>query len=374
MGMALVQTRRDLAQHLQAQMAVSGRGGGAAAGDAESDDDLESTGRTSLKTYLIEYLNDAGCAADLLADVGARAGFSSVPTQDADLFHLRAENAEAWCDTSLGRFWRLHSTSPVDDADALHKAIVGSSAWLDNVWLPPKYLEELPATTGAHLLTFALHHDRRPLSRHIANYSHYVSCRLWATRAAETLERMRSSEVFPQGVSIRSVKLRSHAGEEDGDYCLAEYFHDGKITVSGTSFDEHNRLMLRILEDYRALVEGFESTHAIGASHDPGGNPVVGGQTVVIDIAWTVEDLEYAVTRMFSGTAPFRLWAIPERLTETHYRARAADLHVGGVLTFDITPSAIYVQLPRGVCGNTVVRFLSSLRYHVNADAVAHTA
>jgi hypothetical protein len=71
------------------------------------------------------------------------------------------------------------------------------------------------------------------------------------------------------------------------------------------------------------------------------------------------------------GTAGLALVGgiVPERLGPDHFRARAVDLHFGGVLSFDITRRNVVIQLSRGVCGNTVVRFLNNLRFHVNADA-----
>ncbi len=175
--------------------------------------------------------------------------------------------------------------------------------------------------------------------------------------------------MFPHGVSIRSVRLRSGGDEPDADFCVAEYFHNGKITVGGTSFDEHSRLVVAVLRDYRALVERIETRYALGADENEHGHPTVAGDPIVIDVDWTLPDLEFAVARMFASAEPFRLWGLPERIADSHYRARAVDLHVGGVLTFDITRKYVAIQLPRGVCGNTVVRFINHLRFHVNADA-----
>jgi hypothetical protein len=167
------------------------------------------------------------------------------------------------------------------------------------------------------------------------------------------------------------VKLRSGDDDPQGEFCVAEYFHNGKITAGGTSFDEHNRLLVRVLRDYGDLVRGFEERYGIGVGTDGNGNHRVTGQPIVLDLNWTVLDLEYAVKRIFASSEPFRLWGLPTRLRDGHYRARAVDLHVGGVLTFDITPEHVVIQLPCGTCGNTVVRFLNNLQFHVNADAHA---
>lgn len=330
--------------------------------------------RTMVKTYLVEAHcgEDDAATGAALTDLGRKVGFRTLRTTEPGLFHLLARDVEFWCDTSMGRFWRMHTTAPVESADPLQDRMMSAATWLDKVWLPPDYLEQLPIKIGARMLTFSLNHDRRPLSKgdEPATEADSVTLRLWASHAQETLQKLRAAQVFPHGVSIRSVRLRSGDDEPDGAFCVAEYFHDGKITVGGTSFDEHSRLVVRVLRDYRVLVENLEQRYGLGADKDEHGHPIIVGEPIVIDVDWTLPDLEFAVARIFGSGEPFRLWGLPERLADGHYRARAVDLHVGGVLTFDITRRYVTIQLPRGMCGNTVVRFLNHLRFHVNADAV----
>jgi hypothetical protein len=336
-----------------------------------ADEDEEAPGRTMLKTYLVEaHCPTDQSEPDALSDLGEHVGFRVAPTEDAALLKLTAKGAEVWCDTSLGRYWRLHTTAPVRDADKFRDTLVSGGTWLDNVWFSPRYLEGFPYTVGAEMLTFSLKHDRRPLNPtgQRVSESDFVSLRLWASRPGQTLLKIRNADVFPHGTSLTSVKLRSGDAEPYGQYCVAEYFHHGKITASGTSFDEHNRLVLRAIRDYGGVVEGIEARYALAATKNEHGHRVVVGSPIVIEVAWEVADLRHAVGRMFASVDPFRLWGLPEQVAADHYRVHAVDLHFGGVLVFDITRRTITVQLPRGVCGNTVVRFLSSLRFHVNSD------
>jgi len=365
---SLVRNRRDLARHLQAQM-VAARTAWPGAGEEEG---AEPQGRYSVKSYLIEAHHPPTdrSTPELLREVAAPLGASVVETDEPDLFSLQEGEIEFWCDTSFDRYWRLHTVAQVDRADRFRDQLVGATPYLDNVWLPPTYLEGLPSRTGGVMQTFSLSHDRRLLhdSRTEAADFDSVSMRLWASAAATLLQKMRHYHLLPHGVSIRSVKLRSGADEPDADFCVAEYFHDGKVTVNGTSFDEHNRVLLGVLRDYGEMVARFERTYAIGWAEEDGCAHLA-GQPITIEMEWTVSDLEYAVRRMFSATEPFRLWGLPQRVGPDHYRARAVDLHVGRTLTFDITRRHIIIRLPRGTCGNTIVRFLGSLHYHVNADA-----
>lgn len=362
-----VRNRRDLARHLQDQM-VAAR----TTWSATTEDDEESRARTSVKTYLVEAHRlgvDKLSAAELLRQLAAPLGMTVEDTDEGDLFCLRTEVDDFWCDTSIDRYWRLHTTARVEDADAVHRRLVSVTPLLDNVWLPPAYLEGLADRTGSAMQTFSLNHDRRPLTTDVDSADlDFVALRLWASHAARTLRRLRAAQLFPHGISLRSVKLRVGDPEPHGDFCIAEYFHSGKVTANGTSFDEHNRVLLRVLRDYGHIVEQIERRYAIGLFCDEHGCCHVTGDPIVIDMDWTMPNIEHVVGRMFSAAEPFRLWGVPERVAENHFRARAVDLHVGSTLTFDITDKHIVIQLRGDTCGNTIVRFLGGLHYHVNSD------
>ncbi|TMQ05337.1 MAG: hypothetical protein E6J91_40855 [Deltaproteobacteria bacterium] len=339
-----VRNRRELAQHLQDQMVAARM-----AWSPALETDEEGHARTSVKTYLIEahrLAAESPSAVELLRQITAPLGMSVDETEDSDLFRLRNEAHDFWCDTSMGRYWRLHTTAKVEDADIVHRKLVGATPLLDNVWLPPTYLEALADRTGSAMQTFSLNHDRRALTSDLDLA--FVALRLWASHAARTLQKLREAQLFPHGVSLRSVKLRAGDTEPDGDFCIAEYFHNGKVTANGTSFDEHNRVLLQVLRDYGRIVERIEHRYAIDVSCDENGCGHLMGDPIVIDMDWTMSNLEHVVGRMFSATEPFRLWGVPERIAGNHFRARAVDLHVGSTLTFDITDKHIVIQLRAG--------------------------
>lgn len=366
MNPSAVHNRHDLARHLQSQMVAAhlpfpSREGG----------DFEAEGRTAVKTYLLEaHAADAPTreAEKFLKKVARALSVKVLETEDDALFRLSGPVGDVWCDTSMGRYWRLHSTAPVDKADEFRDRLVSASPWLDNVWLPPSMLENLPRDTGSEMKTFSLSHNRTPLTDSEAGEGEldYVSMRLWASRAAETLSKLRRNDIFPRGVSIRSVRIRSGRDEDGDDFCISEYFHTGKVTASGSSFDAHTALTVHVLNRYRELVEGIEARYGLGRCGEP---TRLVGKPVVVQTKWTVPSFEYAVARMFAAVEPFRLWGVPEKVGPKRYRTHAVDLHVGQTLTFDVTPTSVVIQLPRGTCGNTVVRFIAGLQYHLDSEA-----
>jgi hypothetical protein len=361
--MGSIRNRRDLARHLQEQMIAS------RSSPLRDADELEHSGRTLVKTYLLEAheaCRDDVTPAQLLSDLSGVVGFKVRETDDPDLSELRFGDEAFWCDTSLRRYWRLHTIAAVDRADKINDQLVSASTHLDKVWLPPPYLESLAARTGAKLRLFCLSHDRRDMHRAVDSQDlDFVTLRLWSSRANEAIGRLRRADVFPRGMSIRSVKIHTGSADSGDDFIAAEYFHHGKVSVNGNSFDEHNRVLMQVLADYAKMVEKIEHTYAIGL--DSNDRHIV-GDPITIDIDWTLQDLEYVVGRIFGSVEPFRLWGVPQRIGPEHYRARAVDLHVGATLVFDVMKDKIVIQLPTHTCGNTVVRFLNALQYHVNSD------
>jgi len=363
-----IENRRDLARHLQAQMEASRYSVA-----HELDDEAE--GKNSVKTYLLEAhtVEKAGDdPVEILSQLGKTLGFQTAATGDQDLVTLRDGDHDFWCDTSLKRYWRLHAMAPVKLADKLTDRLVSGTTRLDRVWLAPNYLENLSKVLGGRLQTFSLRHDRRKMRADEDEYNEldFVSMRLWSSRAHETLGKLRKAAVFPHGMSVRSVQVRREIDDHPSEYAVAEFFQDGKVTASGTSFDLHSDSLLLILTDYRKVVTAIEDRFGIGVEpHGPRGKgATLTGEPFTIEIKWTTPSLEYTVGKIFSSVEPFRLWGIPQKVGPDHFRARAVDLHVGAMLTFDITPKHVVIQLPRGACGNTIVRFLSALQYHLNSD------
>lgn len=325
--------------------------GSGRAGAQPADDDIEA--RTALKTYLLEahgkMRTDPRAA---LGEVAAALGVFVEPTAEPELFEIRSGDVTFWFDTTLPRFPRLYSFGPVKDTDRVAAALVSGSGHLDSVWLPPRTLEALSQATSTQMMLFSLRHDRRLLRKAPDPQGiDSVTLRLWGPTARETLLKLRVSEVLPGATSVYSVRVRCG---DDQRHCLAEVFHNGKITAVGNSFFEHERLLRAILDEQSATSARLEESGT--------------QRRVFIPVAWTVDDLGYAVGKMFGGGEPFRLWGLPEQIGPEAFRVRAIDTEVGRAATFTITREGVFVELGLKAPASVLVRFVSSLQYHINAD------
>lgn len=349
-----IRSRRDLATLLEKQMTAASTRQGSA---PTIEEDIE--GRAALKTFLLEAhgrMRSDPMAA--LMDAGAAFGLQVAPTEEPELLALSIGDLSLWLDTSLGRIFKLYSVATARDVDRVHEQLVSSTGLLSCLWLPPQALEALVRTTETRMVLFSLRHDRRPLRKTPDEQGiDSVTLRFWGPRARETLDKLRDSEVLPSATSVFSVRLRS--GDDDR-YCLAEVFHSGKITSIGTSFAEHDRIVRSILEDHASRTLVLEPTSRIS-------------RRINVAVPWTLDDLGFAVGKMFSGAEPFRLWGLAEQTSPTGYRVHAVDTDVGRTATFEVNADGVCVELNHRAPASVAVRFISGLQYHVNArlDATA---
>ncbi len=346
--MLTIRSRRDLSLLFERQMTAASTRSGA----PSIDEDIE--GRTALKTYLLEA--HGRMRADplgALQEVAGAHGITVAATDDPGLYALTLGELQLWLDTAGDPIHRLYSAGAAKDVDRIHEALVSGTGQLECVWLPPSTLEKLAHHEAAKMVLFSLRHDRRPLRRTPDEEGiDSVTLRFWGPRARETLDKLRRSEVLPGATSVYSVRMRVG---DDERYCLAEVFHSGKITAIGTSFAELERIVRFLLDDHEDRTVALEK-----ARKTP--------RRLTVPVRWTVDDLGYAVGRMFGGAEPFRLWGLAEQTGPETFRVRAVDLDVGRTAVFEVDRQGASLELGPRAPASVAVRFVSALQYHVNAD------
>ncbi|MFO0646920.1 MAG: hypothetical protein U0326_11835 [Polyangiales bacterium] len=347
--MLTIRSRRDLSLLLERQMTAASTRSGA---PASIDEDIE--GRTALKIYLLEaHGRMRSDPLGALQEIAGAHGITVTATDDPGLYTLQLGELQLWLDASGERVHRLYSAGAAKDVDRIHEALVSGTGQIECVWLPPSTLEKLAHHEAAKMVLFSLRHDRRPLRRTPDEFGiDSVTLRFWGPRAKETLEKLRHSEVLPGATSVYSVRMRVG---DDERYCLAEVFHSGKITAIGTSFQELERIVSFLLDDHEDRTVALEK-----ARKTP--------RRLTVPVRWTVDDLGYAVGRMFGGGEPFRLWGCAEQTGPENFRVRAVDLDVGRTAVFEIDRQGASLELGPRTPASVAVRFVSALQYHVSAD------
>lgn len=313
-------------------------------------------GRTALKTYVLQA--QGAMARQPLAalhEVGAKVGFEAKPCRDPELITLTQGELTAWLDTGDRAYFRLHTTANVKEADRLHEALVHATHELEPTYLLPAMLEGLARKVEGKMVLFSLRHDRREMRADEGTKGDevdLVTLRFWAPSAAETLDRLRASEVLPGATSVYSVRVRVGSAEA---FALTEVFHNGKFTSSGNSFEQLERVLRVVLSDHAARGSSLESSS-------------LGPVRVWVPVPWPGGNPAYALGRMFGGGEPFRLWGLPERVEADAYHVRAVDLGVAKPVLFDVRPEGLGVELPPGTPVSVAMRIFAALQYHVHAD------
>lgn len=80
-----------------------------------------------------------------------------------------------------------------------------------------------------------------------------------------------------------------------------------------------------------------------------------------------IEDMGRFVSGLFAAREPFRLWAVPNFVSESYVEAVVVDLHVGQHFRMDVSPNMLRLYLPASACGNTVLRLVTNLQHRYNA-------
>lgn len=370
-----VSTRREMAQMLDERMTRT-------YSSLFERQELEPD--TSLvKTYLLEaHLPEAADGNEpgrlmrqvLTSEVLGRRILPNIhETKDESLtvveYSLDRERVTAYIDSSNPRYWMLHSMSSSGALDDFVTRLASNSMEIDRAWLPADLLERVSGWGSFRGLN--LDYDRRAVPdidfESTAAPVEFLKMQLWGNKASEVLRILRVTGAFPHETTLAKVKVKYWLSDENtDDFSLDDVKFDGKVTARGTSFQSHIALISEIYRVYTEQIRKIENTYSLHAVVSEMGTRLY-GQPVCYVLGRPILDLGAFCRNVFSASPPFRLWGVPIELSKNYYRVSALDLHVGSRLDFELTPDLIRVYLPKGSCGNTLLRLYVNLQHHYDA-------
>lgn len=329
-----------------------------------------------VKTYLIESHDQK--AIDMLLDtehsslqksiLGSGYQVSLSPSaDDSDLVtlesHHKGEHVTLFIDYSNPRYWLAHTVSRSDHADRFIQALLNAVSSLDRAWFPTGFLRsaaKLGQFQGLHL-----QFDRRFL-RTDDDSVQYLKMALWGNKAAEVLDLLSSKTAFPRETSLSRVALRFSLKEDEDNFSITNVWHHGKLTARGTSFDAHAALTADLIARYASHVALIEDRYSIAYTST---NDLrrIDGNRLVFRFSRPINDIHLFASRVFSCARPFRFLGVVRERSDDLLLISAVDLHIGRTVFFEVRPLEVSLFLPRGACGNTVLRFYTNLQHHVDA-------
>jgi hypothetical protein len=346
---------------------------------ADASDDKSHAETKMVRTYILELTHNSlpeNKLRNALHEIFTTPPSSSVKALQASFSehdkllnvtgHYRRKRVTAYVDFRDSRFLRLHSTTKSDLLNDLVLGWTDKSPELDHAWLDDSFLDwcsKLGDFRGV-----AVEFNTQPLTardfRDANADEKSKSMRLRQSgephESEKLLELLRHSPDFKKQSSLAMVRVKR---EDAMDRTTSEIRYDGRISGRGNSFVRHSEITEKIVDRYRKRVLDVERRFSVSAKKVGEGYSLTGGP-VRIDLHEEITDLKAFCGRLFGAINPFRLSGMPHQVAKDHFVVRAVDLHTAQTLRFELRPNRIWVFLPSGTCGNTLLRFITNLQRH----------
>ena len=313
-----------------------------------------------LKTYVMES-NDG--LEKIMAANTVKPSLQPTNLPEVSILRLEYENRSAtfYLDTTDARFLLLYTNDLAVTTDRLYDRLVSSTSnRFDRVWLPTEVLGVISHLSGNLFRGFGLKFDDlfavgRPEDQPI----HELKMSVAGLSSADALDALKTKEGLRRTLSYSKVTVRR--GDRAG-FVTDEVGYRGRlITKSGDSIDDHVSLVEVVRKVYRGLIEEIERS-SIG-TRTVEERTLIEGQAFDLVLDRKIEELDTFVDRLLDSTAPFRLWGLKNKVFKNMRQVVAVDLHTGDSLDLEVTSSSVRVYLPKGACGNTILRMYVNLQH-----------
>lgn len=331
--------------------------------------------KTHVKTYLVEaslpentkpaQAHDFVESLLPLVKADQISDLSLSPATNDTLISVQAkvsgEPITAYVDFTNPRFWFVHSMGDSKKTDWLIARWVGELPELDHAWFPTSFLEN--CEQFGSIRGVGLDYNRTWLNKDDTDDTRVgaLTMQVRGQASKRILGVMRRQNAAPNETPLAKVTVRLNGGRG-----LDDVRYDGKLVGRGKSFEDHLSLASNLYGRYQSQVRLVESDYAIGPEKS-GRCLTIQGEPITFTFDRPIQDMTLFSEGMFAGTEPFKLWGVPVRHAEDYYTVQAFDLHSARPLAFELSPKAIRLYLPKGSCGNSVLRFYANLQHRYDA-------
>lgn len=323
-------------------------------------------GSGTVKTYTVEVNAANGEAPEVLARQANALGFEVLATSDSDLFMLRGDRLSFFVDLLDPRFWLLHTASGAGRAKQAVRRLVWDSRQVDSCWFPQSLLRSIQASGTSRW--FKADFKGEGFLPHDGVADRRLRVQLEGDHPDVLFDLLASLEAYRTAAALSAVACRI-GGPDDWVDEIAHF--NGGFVARGRSFENHVGFVAEAVDRYRKLVERVENRYRLSWSAAEHGGLTFDGDVLTISLSRRVTDLDQLLDGLFSCRDPFRLWAVPRKITDDFATAEVVDLHIGEAFSMDIGTDYIRVYLSDRVCGNTVLRLLTNLQHRYDATSSA---
>lgn len=323
-----------------------------------------------LKTYIIE--SNIGIT-DIQNFYSQKFNLSLEKTEDETLYVLSAtkddKRAEFYVDTFNKRFWVLHTVSKSLITDKFIKWLVSPiMSHLDHPWLDKKFLESIKGKNAGYMRGIGIQYKHSELFPEEENGMEYFTMRAWGSLSNTILKEMEKNESLERAMALTSIGIKKKfENNEIIETLIEDINYQSKFSVKGTSIQAHLEMVEDIQKTYYDKLKIIEEESSLTYERKKHSIEIQGAP-LLISIRREIEDLKKFLDIIFSSKAPFRVAGFVNFIEKNAAVVAGMDLHNGDKFEMEITPAWIRFYLPKGACGNTIIRFVSNLQRYYDSN------
>jgi hypothetical protein len=316
-----------------------------------------------LKTFIIE--SNSKITEDFQLD-GVKGSVVQTGVPDIKLVQLYGDNihAQLFLDVADERFWVLHTNVWADKARGIVSKFVGSENHaFDRTWFPTSMLKEISGLPGNRSFGYGIRYRDQFLPDYESDVPvKQLKLTISGTESNEAIEAMRTRESLRNSLAYYRVRIRRGAKP---NYAEDDLSYSGSFVVKdGSSIDDHISLVNDARKHYRKKMEEIENFRiGVKTVED---RTLIEGKAFDFEFKRRIDNWETFLKRILSSS--FRLWGLKSKLNEDYYRILAVDLHTGDPFDLEISQDFMRVYLPKGSCGNVVLRLLVNLQQSFDSN------
>lgn len=321
----------------------------------------ETRGRPpELKTYIMES-NNSIPNIEAVSTLDAREIQTNLPKISILELKYGGRFTFFYIDKSDPRFLVLYSNELAEFTDLHYDRLVSSTAnKFDKTWFPTETLDTIVHMHGNKFRGFGLSFsDRFSLEREEDQPLRELTMDVTGSISEEALKALGEREVLRKTLSYS--KVRALRGDKEA-YVVDDIRFDGRlISKAGDSIDDHVSLVDGIKKKYRELIENIER-NSIGTKRVED-RTLVEGQAFDFNLERKIPNVDSFLDYILNPTNEFRLWGLRNKISKNRRQIVAIDLHTGDTFDLEITPYLIRIYLPKGSCGNVILRLYVNLQH-----------
>ncbi|HBH11518.1 MAG TPA: hypothetical protein DDX29_00115 [Clostridiales bacterium] len=263
------------------------------------------------------------------------------------------------------RFWILYSLdNSVDIKKDIKNLIQKNNSQLDYTWFSSSSLKHL--SSGYSKTRFSIKFNNR---FHNANIPmKRLSLQLTAEDASDIANNLLDNPFIGKGACFSNIEVL--LSDKNNDYVKSRLSMDGSINISrGNSISNFIEFQQKTIQGhYRPIIERIENDYSIEYDVNIDGINIK-GDILSIKLSTKIENIEFFVHNLLKGTNPFRFLGFSNIIDDEHILVDVLDLHNFGHFDLEIFPDELLINLPKGSCGNSIVRLFTLCQENIDPKA-----